>query len=179
MKVQKTVLLKNGKQATLRNAEGTDAAAFQAYFAQCHGETENLLTYPDESNGNFEAGLRRRAESASDVEILAIVDDKIVGNAGISMIRDRDKTRHRADFGISVLAAYWGLGIGSALTAACLDCARKAGYLQVELEAVSENESALNLYRKFGFVEYGRNPKGFRTRTGRWQTLVLMRLELI
>ena len=95
------------------------------------------------------------------------------------MIRDRDKTRHRADFGISVLAAYWGLGIGSALTAACLDCARKAGYLQVELEAVSENESALNLYRKFGFVEYGRNPKGFRTRTGRWQTLVLMRLELI
>jgi hypothetical protein len=29
-----------------------------------------------------------------------------------------------------------------------------------------------------GFVEYGRNPKGFRSRTTGWQELVLMRLEL-
>ncbi len=77
-----------------------------------------------------------------------------------------------------MLRAYWGLGVGNALTAACLDCAREAGYLQVELEAVSENASALNLYRKYGFEEYGRNPKDFRTRAGQWQELVLMRREL-
>ena len=29
-----------------------------------------------------------------------------------------------------------------------------------------------------GFVEYGRNPKGFRSRLTGWQELVLMRLEL-
>lgn len=27
-------------------------------------------------------------------------------------------------------------------------------------------------------MEYGRNPRGFLTRDGRWQELVLMRLEL-
>ena len=38
--------------------------------------------------------------------------------------------------------------------------------------------SALALYKKFGFVEYGRNPKGFRSRNTGYQELVLMRLAL-
>ena len=43
---------------------------------------------------------------------------------------------------------------------------------------VGENETAVRLYKRYGFVEYGRNPRGFLTRDGRWQELVLMRLEL-
>ena len=43
---------------------------------------------------------------------------------------------------------------------------------------VGDNETAVRLYKKYGFVEYGRNPRGFLTRDGRWQELVLMRLEL-
>ena len=74
--------------------------------------------------------------------------------------------------------AYWGLGIGRALTEACIECAGAAGYVQLELEAVAENKSALALYRSVGFQEYGRNPKGFRSRLTGWQELVLMRLEL-
>lgn len=50
-------------------------------------------------------------------------------------------------------------------------------YLQIELEVVAENASAVRLYESVGFQEYGRNPRGFRARSG-WQTLVLMRLEL-
>ena len=73
---------------------------------------------------------------------------------------------------------FWGLGIGQALTAACIDCARKAGYAQLELDVVADNASALALYKKFGFVEYGRNPKGFRSRNTGYQELVLMRLVL-
>ena len=43
---------------------------------------------------------------------------------------------------------------------------------------VAENEAAIALYRSEGFVEYGRNPKGFYSRYSGWQELVLMRLEL-
>ena len=71
-----------------------------------------------------------------------------------------------------------GMVIGAALTGACIDCAKKAGFRQLELEVVGENETAVRLYKKYGFVEYGRNPRGFLTRDGRWQELVLMRLEL-
>ena len=45
------------------------------------------------------------------------------------------------------------------------------------VEVVAENASAVRLYESVGFQEYGRNPRGFRARSG-WQTLVLMRLEL-
>jgi len=38
------------------------------------------------------------------------------------------------------------------------------GYEQMELEVVSENEAAVALYRKLGFVEYGRLPHGFKNR---------------
>ena len=43
---------------------------------------------------------------------------------------------------------------------------------------MSENRAAIALYESVGFREYGRNPKGFRSRTSGWQELVLMRLEL-
>ena len=64
------------------------------------------------------------------------------------------------------------------MTVACIECAKEAGYAQLELEVVAENRSALALYKSVGFVEYGRNPKGFRSRLTGWQELILMRLEL-
>ena len=81
-------------------------------------------------------------------------------------------------FGISIDEAWWGLGIGRALTEACIECARAAGYVQLELGVVADNVRAVSLYKSVGFVEYGRNPKGFLTRDGRYQENLHMRLEL-
>ena len=47
-----------------------------------------------------------------------------------------------------------------------------------KLRAITAHNSALALYKNVGFREYGRNPKGFRSRVSGWQELVLMRLEL-
>ena len=71
-----------------------------------------------------------------------------------------------------------GMVIGAALTGACIDGAKEAGFWQLELEVGGDNENAVRLYKRYGFMEYGRNPRGFLTRDGRWQELVLMRLEL-
>lgn len=64
------------------------------------------------------------------------------------------------------------------LTEACVECARTAGYLQLELNVVSENTRAISMYENMGFVEYGRNPKGFRSRMTGFQELISMRLQL-
>ena len=84
----------------------------------------------------------------------------------------------RQVFGIAITKEFWGLGIGKYLMEACIECAREAGYLQLELEVVAENERAVEMYRRAGFIEYGRNPKAFRLRTGEYQELIDMRLEL-
>ena len=99
--------------------------------------------------------------------------------AGISAIdAGKEKVRHRAEFGISIAKEFWGLGICRALDRACIACAKRAGYSQLELDVVSDNVAAIKLYRSEGFAEWGRNPRGFRNRSGAWQELVLMRLEL-
>ena len=61
---------------------------------------------------------------------------------------------------------------------ACIECAEKAGYEQIELSVVAENESAIAMYRKAGFEEFGRNPRGFKSLLTGYQELVFMRLEL-
>ena len=181
MEYHKTITLKDGRACTLRNGTAEDGQALLDIFNLTHTQTDYLLTYPEEHSYTAEDEaelLRRKTDSADEIELLAFVDGAIVGSAGVTCVARKKKTRHRAEFGISVDKAYWGLGIGRALTEACIECAGAAGYVQLELEAVAENKSALALYRSVGFQEYGRNPKGFRSRLTGWQELVLMRLEL-
>lgn len=181
MKYERTILLKNGVPCILRNADAADAQEVCTVFELTHAQTDNLLSYPEECTmqPDTEAEyLAAKTASSNEIELCAVVDGKIVGTASIDALGDKIKLCHRAEFGIGIDKAYWRLGIGHALTAACIECAKAAGYAQLELDVVADNAAALSLYRRAGFTEYGRNPRGFRTREGTWQELVLMRLEL-
>ena len=181
MQYQRKIILKDGRACTLRHATEKDREAVLDLFILTHKQTDFLLTYPDEitftpeEEGQY---LQKKADSIRESEILAEVDGKVVGTAGIEALRNVGKVRHRCDFGISIDQAYWGLGIGRALTKACIECAEQAGYQQMELEVVSENDSAVALYQSEGFVIYGRNPKGFKSRLSGWQEILLMRKEI-
>ena len=181
MEYNKTVKLKDGRECILRNGTEDDAKAVFEVFNLTHGQTDYLLSYPDENSFNIEQEaefLKGKTESENEIEIVAEVDGYIAGTAGIEAVGTKDKVKYRAELGISVDKEYWGLGIGRALMEACVECAKAAGYAQVELEAVAENERAIALYESCGFVEFGRNPRGFRSRLTGWQPLALMRLEL-
>ena len=181
MEYEKTIRLKNGSICHLRSATAQDGQAVLENFNTTHAETDFLLTYPEESSFTADQEsdfLARKLESPNEIELLAIVDGRVVGTAGVDALGRKYKLRHRAEFGVSVLRDYWGLGIGGALLDSCTECARRAGFLQLELTAVADNESALALYKKKGFTEFGRNPLGFRSRQSGFQELVLMRLEL-
>ena len=181
MKYHEIITLKNGQEALLRNGDAGDGQAVFDVFNKTHAETDFLLSYPDENSFDPKEEaefLQKKTDSDNEIEIVAVVDGQIVGMAGIEAIGAKYKVRHRADFGISVLKAFWGLGIGKALTAACIRCARDAGYAQLELSAVADNDRAIALYKSAGFVEFGRNPLGFSSRFTGYQELVYMRLEL-
>lgn len=181
MKYEKTVKLKNGNPCLIRNVTAHDAEGVLESFNKVHEETDFLLSYPDEKRFSLDEEinfLSQKEHSASEVEICAIIADEIVGLAGINKIGTREKISHRAELGISVEKAFWGLGIGKALTLASIECAKTAGYRQLELEVVADNKNAVALYKNIGFVEYGRNPVGFISRYTGYQELILMRLEL-
>ena len=181
MKYNMKVILKNGKEALIRNGDKADAKEVFEVFNQTHAETDYLLSYPDENSYDPEQEaqfLSDKTSSPDEIEIVAIVDEKIAGTAGIEAVGKKYKLKHRAELGISILKEYWGLGLGKALINACVQCAKDAGYKQLELNVVAENERAVALYKSFGFVEFGRNPNGFNSRTSGFQELVYMLLEL-
>lgn len=181
MKFDRRIILKNGKEAHLRNGDASDGSAVYETFNATHTETDYLLSYPDENSFDAEQEgrfLKEKSESPNEIEIIAIVDGKVVGTAGIEAVGTKYKVRHRAEFGVGILKEYWGLGIGRALTEACIQCAREAGYAQLELNVVADNERAVSLYRDLGFEEFGRNPRGFNSRTGGFQELIYMLLTL-
>ena len=181
MKYTGTIRLKDGRTCVLRNGVEGDAPAALENFRLTHAQTDWLLTYPDEIRFTVEQEaqyLKDRSESADEVELVAEVDGRIAGLAGIDRVGAQEKIRHRASLGISIAREYWGLGIGRALVGACIECARAAGYAQLELEVAAGNDRAIALYESQGFVECGRNPRGFRSRRDGWQELVLMCLAL-
>ena len=181
MRYEQKITLKNGKEALLRNGSGADGTEVCEVFNATHAETDYLLTYPDENSFTSEEEseyLEKKTESPNEIEIVAFVDGKVAGTAGIEQVGSKDKLSHRAEFGIGILKEYWGLGLGEALTKACIQCAKEAGYAQLELNVVAENTAAISLYKKLGFVEFGRNPRGFKSRISGYQELIYMLLEL-
>ena len=181
MEYRETLRLKDGRTCVLRNATAADAQGVLDNFIRNHAQTDFLTTYPDEITFTVEGEakyLQAKTDSPDGVELVAEIDGRIVGQAGIESLGRTDKVKHRADFGISIDEEYWGLGMGRALTRACIELAKQAGYKQLELQAVADNAHALALYESEGFVAFGRNPRGFRSRLTGWQTLVYMRREL-
>ena len=181
MKYRNEITIKNGQKCIIRNGTFEDGPEVSTFFTTTHGETDYLLSYPegstrdDEKQSNY---LKETTESDREIELLAIVDGKVVGMAGFNAIGSKYKVRHRAEFGITVSKNYWGQGIGKAIMNACIECAKEAGYIQLELDVVADNTRATELYKKLGFIEFGRNPKGFQSKYSGFQELVYMRLEL-
>jgi ribosomal protein S18 acetylase RimI-like enzyme len=66
---------------------------------------------------------------------------------------------HVGVLGMGVRDGHRGQGLGSRLIEATLDVARER-FEQVELSVYETNANAQRLYRKFGFVERGRWPRG-------------------
>ena len=181
MRYDKTVTLADGTACRLRHGTETDGSAVLEIFTQTHAESDYLLTYPDEMRLDVAQEtlfLENKAKSLNEAELLAEIDGQIVGTAGIDALGSQYKICHRAEMGINVSKAYWGRGIGRALADACVECARNAGYTQLELQVVADNSRAITMYEHMGFTEYGRNPRGFDSRTAGYQELVLMRMEL-
>ena len=123
MRYNQKIVLKNGKEALLRNGDTADGAVVYDIFNATHEETDYLLSYSDENTFGPEQEakfLEEKAKSPDEIEIVALIDGKVVGLAGIESVGKKYKIKHRADFGISILKEYWGLGLGKALTKACI-----------------------------------------------------------
>ena len=172
-----TLPLKNGKTCVLRSAEPEDAERMIAYMKIMLGETPFLLRAPEEFDFSKESEaevLGKRRDDPRALMILAEADGEIIAVSDVTPRGSLSRVRHRAALGMSVRKDFWHLGIGSAMMEKLTAHARRAGFEQIELEAVSVNRRAIGLYIKYGFRVYGTRPHGLKYPDGRYADEYLM-----
>lgn len=174
------VVLANHLQLTLRPASPNDAERVLAYLEQVVGESDNLTAGPGEFGISVEQErvfLQQALETPTSLYLLAEIADEIVGVLTFNTEK-RPRVQHGGEFGMSVLRAYWGQGIGSQMLAYLLAWARHTSLIRkINLRVRVDNLAAIHLYEKYGFVREGRRTREFYLH-GQFVDVFLMGLQL-
>lgn len=107
--------------------------------------------------------LRRRIEGRGETAeyVAAIVDGVIAGSANVDLedppgAGDMARPVRTAEFGVSVVERYRGLGIGRALINHLEGWATAHGVERMILLVSEANEGAIRLYHELGYRDYDR-----------------------
>jgi L-phenylalanine/L-methionine N-acetyltransferase len=88
--------------------------------------------------------------------LVACVEGEVVGMLSLHPASTSPRRKHAATIGMAVHDKWAGKGIGSALMQAAVELADKwLNVTRLELTAYTDNEAAVRLYKKFGFVIEG------------------------
>ena len=127
-----------------------NALSRERTFIRFQGEQFTL-----EEEAAYITGQLQRMEQNQTIHLVALCEGTVVGVAEVS---GKDLVeKHVGVLGISVAQPYRGEGIGALLLETVLKAAAQLPHLRlIVLEVFSDNTLAIAMYRKFGFVEYGR-----------------------
>ncbi|OFW84063.1 MAG: hypothetical protein A2018_03210 [Alphaproteobacteria bacterium GWF2_58_20] len=142
-----------------------DAAGAVDCMRQACGETDYLKTSPENFSLTEEKEREILANPSTEGKYLflffAKVDGRIVGSASLSG-NSHPRCGHMGVTGISILKDFWGQGMGRALMLAILEKGRELHLHGIHLDVRADNERAIGLYRKLGFIEDGRHEDAMR-----------------
>ena len=137
---------------TIRAVEPEDYEALRDIYAQprvCFG----TLQMPLPSASTWRERLKNTSPGRH--MLVACVDGCPVGNLGL-MLESNPRRRHVGTIGMGVHDQFAGRGVGQLLMDAALDLADNWLNLhRVELTVFSDNEAAIRLYERTGFVVEG------------------------
>ncbi len=114
---------------------------------------------------------------AGAVHVVAVADGAVIGWCDLRR-KAAPTQRHSAVLGMGVIATCRGQGIGSRMLATTLELALARGIQRAELIVRSDNAAAIQLYRRFGFVDEGICRHYLRVDGVDYDALLMARLDL-
>jgi RimJ/RimL family protein N-acetyltransferase len=151
----------------VRPARDDDRLQLALQFAAVAEERDGIATEPPV---DVEA---RAASWTIEGTLVAVAGAEIIGSLVL------EPSRHGfGEIGMAVAREWRGRGVGSALLAAAIEWARDRGLHKLSLGVFAHNTAAIELYRKFGFVEEGRRIKQYRRASGELWDAIEMGLLL-
>jgi ribosomal protein S18 acetylase RimI-like enzyme len=115
----------------------------------------------------------KKIENKEKIFLMAFIDNKYVGSSDVDLgVLTR---KHVGTFGIIIDHDFRGEGVGKILMNLVISESKKklTGLKMIILEVFASNYIAQGLYKKMGFVEYGRLPKASKRR-GKYVDEILM-----
>ncbi len=147
--MEKIFKLKDKRELIIRPVKKSDYEAVQIYVAKIAEETFFTLQYegmPKKEKESFEKGIQN-------AWIYVAVDgDEVVGlvSAGIAK-PNHPWLKYTASFGVHMLNAYQGNGLGTYFMSILEDWAKEKGLHRIEGAVRSTNIKGISLYLKCGY----------------------------
>jgi len=165
-----------GVSYSIRSAEIEDAEALSHLRLQLDGETEHFDREPGEAlldAQGFAQLIQADSIGANRLMLVAVMEQRIVGYCRCHG-SELKRLAHQVEFGVGVLKACWGFGIGTNLMKASMAWADASGIKKMSLKVVETNENAILLYKKLGFEVEGRLKYDRIHADGNYYSTVLM-----
>lgn len=175
------VRLKDRSVCILRSPQEKDAEKVIGFLIDTAKESTFLLRTPEEVNTCVERErkvLRWMNRSDKELIILAEKNREIVGIIMIGAIGLKEKIQHRSSLTIAVKEDYKGRGIGGKLMDKALEIIKNSIFQFTELEVVSRNIPAINLYKKKQFKIIGKRPCAVKYKDGTYDDCLIMYRKL-
>ena len=143
---------KNWPDGLVIRASRPDDAEAMSEMIALPGFRSGTLRLPYPRQGQTRSWLEN--QSSDTVNLMAVLDGRIVGNAGLN--RHSGRRAHAAGVGIGIHDDFVGRGIGTALIGELVEVADNwLNIKRLELNVFTDNAVAIRLYEKFGFRPEG------------------------
>jgi RimJ/RimL family protein N-acetyltransferase len=152
----------DGRRWLLRPARPTDSRGLARLFADVRREGRWLVTPPSAVSQPSEAffiGEMIRGEEG--LALVAEAGGETIGNVLVSIERNVVSS-HVGTLSIVVAEGWRDVGIGSAMVRAAQEWAAGHGLLKVALAVFPDNERAIAVYERAGFVREGLRRRQYR-----------------
>ena len=148
--------LKSGETAIIRVAQLSDAEAINTMnidHATEDGPVSESELSKVEDVTKWLAETLDKMQKGEYILCYAFLGNQIVGECSIE--RRIGKSYHLGDLGISTIKSYRQQGVATALLDAIEPLAKQCGIEKIVLDVKANNTSAINLYKKQGYIQHG------------------------
>ena len=180
-KIIHKAISKTGKTISFRYPTNKDAQIITDFMNKASQEKTYISFQGEELKLEKEKkwlkSTIRDIKNKEKIYIMVFIDNKLVGSSDI--VLEKYSRKHVGVFGIIIDHDYRGEGIGKTLMKLVISEAIKKikGLKIIILDVFCTNIIAQDLYKKMGFTEYGRLPKGLKRR-GKYVDMVLMQKKV-
>ena len=173
---EKTVVLRDGRQVTIREIRPDDTDRSFAFFSELPEEDRRYLRV-DVTRREVVEARSRDVDAGRVVRLVAVAGDEIIADGSLE-VAGHGWGENIAELRLIVARPYQRLGMGALLARELFFIAAERKVDRVVARVMGPQEGARQILRRLGFKDEFLIPAHVRDRNGNWQDLIIMRCNL-